>query len=148
MPQLKTRLLLALSGLVLLGVGIAVLFDPIAFFAGNGIALTDNPSLLSEIRAPGTLLLVAGLLILVSAWRAVAMPTALGLATLVYAAYGTGRLLSLFWDGLPSSGLVGAATIELLLAGLNGAVWLHHYLARVGGAELGVDPMVGLRPRT
>ncbi len=148
MPQLKTRLLLALSGLVLLGVGIAVLFDPVSFFAGNGIALTDNPSLLSEIRAPGTLLLVTGSLILVSAWRAVAMPTALGLATLVYAAYGIGRVLSLFWDGLPSSGLIGAATIELLLAGLNGAVWLHHRLERVSGSELGVDPMVGLRPRT
>ncbi len=150
MPGLKTRLLLGLSGLILLGVGVSVLFSPVAFFAGNGVTLPGNPSLMSEVRAPGTLLLVTGLLMLTSAVRAVALQAALGWGALVYACYGLGRVLSLFLDGLPSAGLVGAAVLELLLAGFNGAAWLHHRLGRASTDEpaSGVESAIGFPRHT
>jgi len=63
------RATLFLSGLVLFGVGIAILFAPHAFHAMNDITLPADPSLLSEVRAPGGALIAIGALVLLGAFR-------------------------------------------------------------------------------
>jgi hypothetical protein len=57
-PPMKplTSIFLTVSGLLLLAIGSTILFVPHAFYASDGIVLGNNPSLLSEIRAPGGLL--------------------------------------------------------------------------------------------
>ena len=71
MKQIFPRALLGVSGLLLLIIGGAVLFYPVVFAAANGIVLPDAPSLLSEYRAPGGLLIASGVLILLGAVRSV-----------------------------------------------------------------------------
>ncbi|MEM8602938.1 MAG: DUF4345 domain-containing protein [Cyanobacteria bacterium P01_H01_bin.121] len=122
-----TVIFLAVSGLLLLVIGSTILLVPHTFYAGDGIVLGDDPSLLSEIRAPGGLLATSALLILAGAlrsgWRYGLRPgqrsLALTLTVLVYGSFGLARLLSLALDGVPSTELVVAAMIELSVAGMG-----------------------------
>lgn len=111
-----TLTFLFLSGLLLLGIGTAILLVPHAFHAGNGIVLGSDPSLLSEIRAPGGLLTASAILILIGAYRRSLRPMAMTLTVLVYGSFGLARLLGLALDGIPSSGLIAATAIELMVA--------------------------------
>ena len=106
-------------GLILLGVGGAILLTPEAFHASNGIALQTNASLMSEIRAPGGLLFASGLLITVGSFRHKLRSQAVILATLVYGTFGVARLPSMALDGMPSKGIVGATAIELIVAAIG-----------------------------
>jgi len=49
--------ILNIFGLIASGVGAAILFSPVAFYATYGIEPGGNISLLNEIRAPGGALL-------------------------------------------------------------------------------------------
>ena len=114
----KLRVLLVLSGLLAMTIGSSLLFVPAQFHATNGIQLDANPSLLSEVRAPGGALLVFGAMMLAGAFvRSFALAsTAIG-AT-VYLAYGGARLLSMAFDGLPGAGIVAATAIELVMGAI------------------------------
>jgi hypothetical protein len=114
-----TPIFLFLSGLLLLGIGSGILLVPQAFHAGNGIVLGDDPSLLSEVRAPGGLLVASAFLILIGALHLPLRSLAIVLTVLVYGSFGLARLLSLALDGMPSGGLVGATAIELIVAALG-----------------------------
>ena len=114
-PTKPHRLLLFVSGLVAVAIGAALVVDPFAFHATNQIALGTDPSLISEVRAPGGLLLVLGLMILHGARRASFAVPATALTAALYLSYGVARLVSLAVDGLPATGLVVATGIELLL---------------------------------
>ena len=117
-PTKKLRVLLVLSGLVAIGIGATLLVAPVPFHATNGIEIAADPSLLSEVRAPGGALLVLGSMM----WIGVFAPaftlasTAIGAA--VYLAYGGSRLLSIAVDGVPGPGLLAATAIELALGGM------------------------------
>ena len=52
-PTTSTRTLLALSGLIAIGIGASILIAPAWFHASNGIELGTDANLLSEVRAPG-----------------------------------------------------------------------------------------------
>lgn len=110
---LKT--ILFISGLILTGTGGAILFMPVAFYAINGIELAGNISLLNEIRAPGSALLVSGLLIMSGAFVAKLTFTSAVVSTLVYLSYGLSRILSMAIDGMPAEGLVQAAFLEIVI---------------------------------
>ncbi|MEZ5277018.1 MAG: DUF4345 domain-containing protein [Opitutaceae bacterium] len=113
-----TRILLLVSGGLLLAVGCATLLQPHAFFAANGIALGNDPSELSEVRAPGGLLIGCALAILLGAVRASSTQTALILATMVYGLFGGSRLISIALDGLPSNPLIWAMATELIIGAM------------------------------
>ncbi|MEM1246492.1 MAG: DUF4345 domain-containing protein [Acidobacteriota bacterium] len=115
----RTVAFLLVSGLLLLFIGSSLLLAPHSFHAGNGIVLGDDPSLLSEVRAPGGLLAASGLLLLWSSFRASLRPQALQLAVLVYGSFGLARVVAVAVDGLPAPGLVGAAAMELAVAALG-----------------------------
>lgn len=113
---------LILAGVILLFIGGSILAVPDSFFAGNGIALGDDANLRSEIRAPGALLAGAALVILAAAFRPTQRPAGVGLAILVYGSFGIARLISMTLDGMPSSGIIGAAILELVFAATGGAL--------------------------
>ncbi|MEM8640615.1 MAG: DUF4345 domain-containing protein [Cyanobacteria bacterium P01_G01_bin.54] len=118
MKRTITILFLALAGLLLLAIGGTILFVPHTFYASDGILLGNDPSLLSEIRAPGGLLAGSGLVILMGTFRLEQRSLAVTLTFLVYGMFGLSRLVSLALDGLPSNNLVMAMVIELGVAAI------------------------------
>ncbi|MEM6256395.1 MAG: DUF4345 domain-containing protein [Cyanobacteria bacterium P01_D01_bin.156] len=120
-----TPLFLFASGLLLLVIGGTILLVPHAFYASDGIMLGNDPSLLSEIRAPGGLLTGSAVLILIGTFRHGLRSLALTLTTLVYGSFGLSRLLSLTLDGIPSNNLMTATAIELTVATISLIILCH-----------------------
>jgi Domain of unknown function (DUF4345) len=114
-PSKVLKAILIVSGLVLMGVGGAILVAPVAFFAEEGIDLRGKTNLLNEIRAPGALLFASGAVIVVGAFVARLTFAASVLSPLVYLAYGIARSLSMWLDGVPTTGLVEAMVVELAI---------------------------------
>ncbi|MER6826508.1 DUF4345 domain-containing protein [Streptosporangium sp. NPDC000563] len=109
------RLVLLVSGAVMIGIGAAVLFAPAAFHGTNGIELGSDAGLLSEIRAGGGALLATGALIALGAFVARLAFTATLAGAVMYLSYGLSRLLGITLDGIPASGLVLATALELVI---------------------------------
>ena len=112
-PTKTLRFLLISSGLIAIGIGASILFTPAQFHATHGIELGTDANLLSEVRAPGGALLVLGFLMLSGVFVKSFTLASTSIAAGVYLAYGMSRLLSIALDGVPDTGLVGAAAIEL-----------------------------------
>lgn len=115
---MMNRILLGVSGVILLLVGAATLLQPHAFFATEGVMLGNDPGLLSEIRAPGGLLIGFAIAMLLGVFRQTITQTPLMLGAIVYGSFGLSRLLSMVLDGFPSSSLMGATAVELVIGGL------------------------------
>lgn len=107
-----------LAGLIGIYVGVGLVFFPVELQAQNGILIAEHPSHLSETRAPGTAILSASMIILISAFRHRWTQMALGLSTLFFLSYGMGRVLSLVLDGMPAEGLFYAMIGELIIGAL------------------------------
>ncbi len=116
MNNRRTTAYLSLSGLLLLVIGATLLLAPHAIHASNGVSLGDNPSLLSEIGAPGGMLAVSGAVALIAVFSASLRRSAMLLSVLIYASFGMARLLSIAMDGIPPTTIVGATALELALA--------------------------------
>jgi hypothetical protein len=113
------RVLLLFAGAVGALIGAAILLVPVAFYAsGNGIILGSDPSLLSEVRAPGGALLACSLLIVAGAFSEPLTFTSTLVGAALYSSYGFARILSVALDGLPTTALLvaGAAEVALGLA--------------------------------
>lgn len=113
------RAFLVVSGVVLIGVGGALLFVPVAFLASSGIDLGDNVNLLNEIRAPGGMLFAAGILVAVGAIQKNMARMSMVLSILIYMSYGASRILSIVVDGMPGDSQIAAAGIEIILGSLG-----------------------------
>lgn len=118
------RLVLAISGVVLAWVGIAVLFYPDTFAAANGVLLPDDPSTLSEFRAPGGLLLASAAFVLLAVVRTRHVQAALVLAAAVFGSYGIARLVGFLVDGAPSTALLQAMAAEWCLGIICVVTWV------------------------
>lgn len=112
------KIALGLSGLTALAIGAFILTAPHAFYAGYGIMLGDDPSLLSELRAPGAGLAAFGMLILMGLRRPALLPVSIAAALTVFIAFPAGRLVGLAVDGMPSGSIIGALVVELVIAAL------------------------------
>jgi len=110
-----TRLVLFLSALIAVAIAATILVAPDAFYAGYGIEVGANATLANELKAPAGALLVAGLLMFAGAFRAKFAIVSLTTATIVYLSYGAARVLSIAVDGMPHSGMVSAAAIEIVI---------------------------------
>lgn len=117
--SIRIKLLLLTSGLVSAGVGFAVLFLPVGFHASAGIVLGGNLSLMSEMRAPGALLLAAGGFILASVIVARWQYAAALVSAAVFLSYGLARIYSVVVDGMPHEILLMAAGVELFVGLLS-----------------------------
>lgn len=112
------KIALGIAGITALVIGAFILIAPHAFYASYGIALEANPSLLSELRAPGAGLAVLGAVMLAGIVRPGLRQAAVVAALTVYLAFPAGRVLGLAIDGVPSSGILGALVFELVIAAL------------------------------
>ncbi len=118
MKRIMTRTLLAGSGSLLGIIGVAMLTTTEQFLAMSDVEIARNPSLLSELKAPSVLLILAGAFMLVGSVRARFADLGLTVGAVVYASYGVARLVGLVIDGIPSGSLLIAMMIELFLAGI------------------------------
>lgn len=109
---------LGIAGITALGIGAFILIAPHAFYASYGIVLDPNPSLLSELRAPGAGLAAFGAVMLAGIVRSTLRQAAVVAALTVFLAFPAGRVLGLVADGIPSSGILGALVLELVIAAL------------------------------
>ena len=114
-----TIVFLSVSGLLLLAIGGAILLVPHVFYASDGIVLGSDPSLLSEIRAPGGLLATSALLILAGTFRPNMRSLSVTLTVLIYGSFGLSRLVSLTLDGRPSDSLAIATVVELVVSAMG-----------------------------
>ena len=110
---------LSVSGIILMGVGGMLLVTPSAMHASNGVELGNDPSLLSEVRAPGGALLALGALVVAGAFAPRLRYPATMIAAAVYGAYGLSRLLSMAIDGMPAPALVLVAGLEITIGAVN-----------------------------
>lgn len=118
-----TRAFLLICAALAVAVGGAILLSPHAFFATNHIALSNDPNLMSEVRAPGGLLIAAGLMMLAGAVFQKHLLNALRVAAITFSAYGLARCISWAADGAPSSSLMIALALEIGL-GIIAAILL------------------------
>ncbi|WP_019960229.1 DUF4345 domain-containing protein [Woodsholea maritima] len=107
--------IIALS-LILLAFGIIITFNPHTLYAGNHVTLSHDPNILSEIRAPGGLILLSGMFLALSVFIPRLRTLALTTASLLYFGYGMGRVVSIILDGPPSVVLISAMAAEFILA--------------------------------
>ena len=109
------RLILVASGMIAVAIAVTILFAPDAFYAGYGIRVGGNATLANELKAPAGALFAAGLLMFAGAFRSEYTAISLTIAVVVYLSYGLSRVTSIVIDGIPHSGMVDAAVIELLI---------------------------------
>lgn len=112
------KIALGLAGLTSLGIGAVILIAPHAFYASYGIPLGPDPSLLSELRAPGAGLAAFGAVMLAGMVRPALRQVAVVAALTIFFAFPAGRVMGLVADGLPSNGILGALVLELAIAAL------------------------------
>lgn len=112
------KISLGISGLTAVGIGGTIMLSPQVFYASYGIVLSENPSLLSELRAPAAGLMTLGLLMLLGIWRSNMAQLAVAATLIVFLAFPAGRLIGLAVDGMPSIGIIGALILEIAIATL------------------------------
>ena len=112
------KIALGIAGVSALGIGTAITITPHAFYASYGIALGSDPSLLSELRAPGAGLAVLGAVMLAGIVRRSLSEVALVAALVVFLGFPAGRIVGLALDGIPSTGILAALAFELAVAAL------------------------------
>lgn len=139
-----TRSLLLTCGLLATGIAVTILFVPDAFYSGYGIDIGSDASLANELKAPAGLLLIAGLVMLAGVFKVKFAVPSLAMATMIYLSYGLSRLLSMAIDGIPHSGLVSAAALEIAL----GAVCFVELMRRRKTGLAGRDSAGGVRNTT
>lgn len=120
------RLVLAFSGLVAVAIAATILAAPQAFYGSYGIDVVGNATLVNELKAPAGTLLIAGLLMFAGVFRPRFAVVSLATATVVYLSYGLSRVLSIAVDGIPHSGIVSAAGIEVVIGAVCLLTLLHY----------------------
>lgn len=108
------KCILIVLGLLLIGIGLWRLFDPIGFFLNSGITLDNQAGLLSEARATGGAVVGFGLLILMGAFIQKLSYTSTIAAIVLFLGFGIARLIGLAMDGNPGVGVIQGIIIEFV----------------------------------
>ncbi len=116
MRRIITRTVLAGSGALLGVIGGALMIAPREFLQLSHVFVERDPGLMSELTAPGGILLVTSAFLLFGAVNLRFANLALLVGALVYGSYGIGRLVSMALHGFPSASLIAATVIELGVA--------------------------------
>ena len=120
-------LFLLFNGSIGIIIGGCLLFVPISFEASAGIDISNDPSVLSEIRGSGGMLLGAGILIVTGAFIKSMTRISLFLSTLLYLSYGISRIIGICMDGIPSNSLIQVTIAEIVI-GLISLVCLVRFI--------------------
>ena len=106
------KIVLAVSGLLFLLAGFAILLDPNGFYAAYQLGIPFNTNWQNELRANGSLLIATGTLIAAGALIEKFSRVSLYVGLIQYGAIVLGRLLSLLVDGTPQHALLVAMMLE------------------------------------
>ena len=120
------KVLLVVSGFIGVGVGLTLLFSPVALYAGVNVDVSGQVSLLSDLRGNGGALLACGILIVAGAFSQSLAFTATLVSALVYLAYGAARILAMLIDGLPAQTIMVAHFVELFVGVLSLAAFIKY----------------------
>lgn len=118
MTGVFTKSVLVASGALLGVIGGSLVIAPQAFLEMSHVIIDSDPGLLSELSAPAGLLILASALMIMGAIKERFTNIALTAGAAIYGSYAVGRLLSMLLHGLPSSSLILATLIELVVAGV------------------------------
>lgn len=132
------KIVLGVTGLIGVGFGAMLTFAPATLHASYGISYDPNPSLMSELRAPGAVLLTMSAFILAGLFRPALTGVSLAIGAGVFLSWGVARLLSIAMDGVPDSGLIIAGVAELVLGGACFAVLRQR--GRAGATRISDEP--------
>lgn len=132
MRQVAQPLLIGIGALTALALALAILILPVPFYAGYGIDLDGQTSLLNELKAPAIVIMALGVAMAAGLIRANRIRSALTAGTLLYLGFGLARVIALITDGPPSAGLIWVMAAELLL-GLFFALALWRHKRAVAG---------------
>ena len=113
------RTQLHVNGWVAVLIGSFITLDPASMLAPYGLQSELSAGLLSELRAPGGLLVCSGLVIVSCAVRPGNAHNGLLLSIMVFGGYGAARLLAILIDGLPPTEIQLATAIEVVLCALS-----------------------------
>jgi len=109
------KIVLLCAGLLATAIGLMLLTAPVTFYKGYDFGLAGNVDLLNEIRASSGGLLMCGLVITLGSFlKPLTYPASI-VSTCLYLSYGFSRLISMALDGTPSSGLVQAMVLEIIV---------------------------------
>jgi hypothetical protein len=126
------RIILFLSACVAVAIAATILVAPDAFYSSYGIEVGGNATLANELKAPAGALLAAGLVMFAGAFRLRYAVMSLATAAAVYLSYGLGRVVSIALDGIPHSGMISAAGIEIGIGAVCLVALLHARRAEAG----------------
>ena len=113
-------IILFLSGLLLCFVGIMRLANPIKTYLKNsGIRIENDVHLLNKMRGVSSLMLSAGIVILLGVFIPELTLTSHSFAILLFFGFAIGRILSFGLDGKPNKLIVQGLIFELVLGGIN-----------------------------
>ncbi|MEL7545166.1 MAG: DUF4345 domain-containing protein [Pseudomonadota bacterium] len=114
-PTVYQKMIIGLAGVTAAAIGLAITFFPAAFYASYNISIEMDPSLLSELRAPGANLAALGVFMVAGAVRSDWFATARLFAIIVFFAFVAGRLVSWGIDGTPNASILSALAIEFVI---------------------------------
>ncbi|MDV7144976.1 DUF4345 domain-containing protein [Tropicimonas sp. TH_r6] len=109
------KLTLGAAGLMALGIGLAITVIPHDFYAGYGISLGTDPTLLSELRAPGANLAALGAVVFAGAVHPGMARLSAALGAMLFLAFAFGRVVGLCLDGWPGESILAALAIEIVI---------------------------------
>lgn len=113
MTNFSKKAALSLTALTSFAIGSLLVFAPTFLFGLNGIVLDPSAAMMSEVRSPGVLILLVGIVAATGLLHQPFERPALMISAGLLLSYGVGRLISLPIDGMPPASLQIAAAVEL-----------------------------------
>jgi hypothetical protein len=118
--EIIESIILGLSGLLLGFVGFMRMINPIETYAKNsGINIQNDANLLNEIRGVGSLMLVAGIIVLLGTVISEITKFSSVVASLIFLGFLVGRAFSILTDGKPNKQLIIGFFSELIFGVAN-----------------------------
>jgi len=109
---------LALSALIALGIGAAIVFAPTAFYAVSTVTLPDSVNLLNDIRGFGGGLVAVAIFIGLGLFYQSFTFSSLVAGAMIFAGFGFARIWAITVDGFPDTTYIWVLVIELFLAAM------------------------------
>lgn len=118
--EIINTIALSLSGLLLLTAGSFRLINPIKNYLKNsGIRIENEVNLLNEVRGVSSLMMSAGVIILLGTILPSLTLTSFVVATLLFFGFAIGRTFSIISDGKPNKKIITGLISELFFGTLN-----------------------------
>lgn len=130
--SIALKVILLISGLLLIVAGTGTLFFPVQFTGRNGIDLAGQVSLFNDIRGMGGMMLGSGIAIALGAFVRKLAFTSIVISIVIFLSFGLARTISILLDGMPTDTLVKATVLESII-GLVGVFALVKFREQKAG---------------